>query len=93
MLSHVNYQFCLVPTRSPRSADIEDPPGAAPDNSGEEPSENREEELPVATDTRVGFVMVKEGSGLRIDEEGFLSTEDAPPESPLSLPKDGGDDH
>ena len=92
VLSHINYQFCLVPTNSPRSADIKDPPTAVPDAPSEtEQPEEPDEEIPVATDKSVGGVMVKDGSGLKIDEEGYLSIDEASKESVRSLMGDGGD--
>lgn len=93
VLSHINYQFCLVPTNSPRSSDIQDPPSDSPDSPEEtERPERPEKEMPVATDTNVGGIMVKDGSGLRIDEEGYLSVDEAPTESVRSLLEDGGGD-
>ena len=92
VLSHINYQFCLVPTNSPRSADIKDPPTTAPDAPSEtERLKESDEEMPVATDTDVGGIMVKDGSGLKIDEEGYLSIDGASQESVWSLLEDGGD--
>lgn len=92
LLSHINYQFCLVPTNSPRSADTEDPPTDLPGKPVEtEPPEEQGEEMPAATDTSVGGVMVKDGSGLRVDEEGYLSINGASLEETLELLKDGGD--
>lgn len=92
LLSHINYQFCLVPTNSPRAADIKDPPTAPPDAPGEtEQPKEPDEEMPVATDTDVGGIMVKDGSGLKIDEEGYLSIDGASQESVWSLLEDGGD--
>ena len=93
VLSHINYQFCLVPTNSPRSADIGDPPSASPDSPvGPEQTEQPEENMPVATDTNVGGIMVKDGSGLKIDEEGYLSVDEVSRESVLGLLEDGGGD-
>jgi len=92
VLSHINYQFCLVPTNSPRSADIKDPPATSPDSPSEtEQPKEPDEEIPVAPDKSVGGVMVKDGSGLKIDEEGYLSIDEASKESVRSLLGDGGD--
>ena len=92
VLSHINYQFCLVPTNSPRSADIEDPPSTSPDSPAEpEQTEQPEEKMPVATDTNVGGIMIKDGSGLRINEEGYLSVDEEPREPVPGLLEGGGD--
>ena len=50
-----------------------------------------DEEMPIATDKNVGGVMVKDGSGLKVDEEGYLSIDEASKESVRSLLGDGGD--
>jgi hypothetical protein len=74
LLSHINYQFAIVPMSNPKSADTEDPPTADP-NAADESSQQiaTKQMMPIATEDTVGCVMVKDGSGLVVDEEGYLS--------------------
>ena len=60
VLSHLNYQFCLVPT---------DPATAGKTQQEIPPITN----FPIASADTVGVVRIKDDSGLVIDEEGFLS--------------------
>lgn len=83
MLSHLNYQFCLVPTDGARASDIEDPPQDDPATAGKTQQEIPPiTNFPIASADTVGVVRIKDDSGLVIDEEGFLS---------LAKPTDGGD--
>ena len=80
ILCHTNYQFVLVPKDASRSVDTENPPEDDP-NVATEPVYPWLQEPPVASAESVGFVKIPAGSGLRIDEEGYLSLEkggDAP---------------
>ena len=83
VLSHLNYQFCLVPTDGARASDIEDPPQDDPATAGKTQQEiSPITNFPIASADTVGVVRIKDDSGLVIDEEGFLS---------LAKPTDGGD--
>lgn len=83
VLSHLNYQFCLVPTDGARASDIEDPPQDDPATAGKTQQEIPPiTSFPIASADTVGVVRIKDDSGLVIDEEGFLS---------LAKPTDGGD--
>ena len=83
VLSHLNYQFCLVPTDGTRASDIEDPPQDDPATAGKTQQEIPPiTNFPIASADTVGVVRIKDDSGLVIDEEGFLS---------LAKPTDGGD--
>ena len=83
VLSHLNYQFCLVPTDGARASDIEDPPQDDPATAGKTQQEIPPiTNFPIASADTVGVVRIKDDSGLVIDEEGFLS---------LAKPTDGGD--
>lgn len=79
ILWHYNYQFTPVPRDAARTPDIEKPPGEN-DPGISEPGEDDpgnenapEPAPPVATEDRVGFVIVEPGSGLKVDAEGNLS--------------------
>lgn len=91
LLGHLNYQFCLVPTNSPRAADTKDPPTEDPNkvNTADLPIVE-EVEMPPATQDAVGGVMVKDGSGLTVDEEGYISVERADDEAVKRLFGEGG---
>ncbi len=91
VLSHINYQFCLVPMNGPRSADVVDPPKEDPNAvTGEDQERITEVKMPVATGETVGGVMVKPGSGLVIDAEGYLSIDAAPKDAVLNMFRSGG---
>lgn len=91
ILAHLNYQFCLVPKNSPRSADIVDPPTQDPNKVDEAALPIvTEVEMPPATEDSVGGVMVKDGSGLTVDAEGYLSIERASSGDVMSLFGEGG---
>lgn len=84
VLWHYNYQFTPVPRDAARSPDIEKTPGEG-QTGGDEPGTGTPGEgetgggvqetttPPIASEDRVGFVIVGPGSGLKVDEEGNLS--------------------
>lgn len=72
ILNHTNYQFVLVPKDASRSIDTEDPPTTDPNKPAEEP-EYPWLKVPVASADTIGYVKVPAGSGLHVDEEGYLS--------------------
>lgn len=74
VLSHLNYQFCLVPTDGARATDTEDPPQEDPATAGKtQPETTPVTNFPIASADTVGVVRIKEDSGLVIDEDGYLS--------------------
>lgn len=92
MLSHLNYLFCIVPKNSPRSADTVDPPTQDPGAVGkDELLVITEQTTPPATEDTVGGVIIREGSGLIVDEEGYLSIDGATKDAVFDLFGDGGD--
>ena len=91
VLGHLNYQFCLVPKNSPRAADTKDPPTEDPNKVDvTDLPIVAEVEMPPATEDTVGGVMVKDGSGLVVDEEGYLSVERASGGDVMRLFGEGG---
>ena len=84
VLWHYNYQFTPVPRDAARSPDIEKAPGEG-QTGGDEPGTGTPGEgetgggvqetttPPIASEDRVGFVIVEPGSGLKVDAEGNLS--------------------
>lgn len=90
VLSHTNYQFVLVPKDGSRSIDIDDPPAEDPNkkNTG---YDKYEPQMPVASDTILGGVIVESAHGLCIDSDGYLSINKAVSEEDLALFK-GGDE-
>lgn len=89
VLTHTNYQFVLVPKDGARSIDTEDPPEEDP-NGKAKGYTKYEIQIPVASDTVPGGVIIKPGHGLCIDSEGYLSIEGATDDDVLALFKGGG---
>ena len=63
ILSHYNYQFVLVPEDGARAVDTQELPGG-----GSDP----DTKMPIATYQKLGGVIIKQGGGLQIDENGYL---------------------
>lgn len=61
-----------MPKDASRSIDTEDPPTTDPSKPAEEP-EYPWLKAPVASADTIGYVKVPDGSGLHVDEEGYLS--------------------
>lgn len=93
LLSHYNYQFTPVPRDAARSPDIENPPGEIAEEAPPEEAVTEEPAMPPATETTVGGVIVEPGSGLRIDEEGYLCIDAAEKEQVEELFGTGGDEN
>lgn len=72
ILSHLNYQFVLVPQDASRSIDTENPPEGDP-NAATEPEYPWLKKAPIASSDSLGFVKIPADSGLQIDEDGYLS--------------------
>lgn len=89
VLSHYNYQFVIVPTDGARSIDVDNPPTRDP-NEREDGYALYEVEMPVAGADTVGGVIVRPGCGLCIDDEGYLTTDDATNRQALDLFENGG---
>lgn len=93
ILSHYNYQFTPVPRDAARTPDIENPPGTSPDADSPAMEIPVEPSMPPATETTVGGVIVEPGSGLKIDEEGYLSIDEASEAEVCGLFGVGGDEN
>lgn len=87
LLSHLNYQFCLVPKDGARGTDIEDPPAEDPSKADRaEGATAPITNFPIASANTAGVIRLGENSGLVIDEEGYLSLDKTSASSP-----DGGE--
>lgn len=71
-LSHINYQFVLLPKDGSRSVDTEDPPKGDP-NAAADSDYPWTRKPPVASAHSAGFVKIPADSGLEIDADGYLS--------------------
>lgn len=71
LLSHTNYQFCLVPTNSPRAADITDPPTGEPGKPEDEEKDTAESEKPDGTGEDSSDSWTSEGA-VPFPDEGVL---------------------
>ena len=89
VLTHTNYQFVLVPKDGSRSIDTEDPPEEDPNEKAAGYSKH-EIQMPVASDTVLGGVIIKPGHGLCIDSEGYLCLDGTAPEDDAAIYKGGG---
>lgn len=84
VLAHMNYQFVIVPKSGAKSIDTDNPPEADP-NGEKSGYAVYELKMPVASDTVLGGVIIKPGSGLCIDSDGYLSITGASKEEAASL--------
>lgn len=76
ILGHINYDFVEVPVDSAYTIDTIDPPSVDPETM--KPGEGTftpETDVPVADDDFLGYI--KAGTGLVIDEKGYLSVDKA----------------
>ena len=92
ILSHINYQFTLVPRDAAGTIDTANPPEEDP--SGKEEGEGvftPDSDVTVAGDDTVGYVIVKAGSGLVVDKCGNLSLDEATLEALKSMLGGGSD--
>lgn len=73
VLSHLNYEFVLVPHDTGRSIDLENPPDRDPETVRKGEGLFLEDgHLKTATDSRPGFIKVPAGSGLEVGRDGSL---------------------
>ena len=73
LLSHINYQFVLVPPDGSQSIDLDEPPETDPNT----PTPAYEPEIQPATESELGGVIVEGGSGLTVDGSGNLAVDGA----------------
>ena len=71
MLTHWNYSFTIVPKDGAKSVDLDDEPTDDPSKYSEG-YERDKIDMPIATDTVIGGVIIPKGSGLCIDSDGYL---------------------
>ena len=84
VLSHINYQFVIVPDDIAGTIDLSDAPKTDP-NEKQDGYEQYQIDLSPATATTVGGVKIKKSGGLRIDSEGYLYIDNATAEEVAAL--------